>query len=82
MAGRAIGGKHKCAVVGIGRLVKVILVTAYASCRCIQVISIMAGGTIVGNGGMGPIEWVKIIMIGHGRRIPVWIGGMAGSTIH
>ncbi len=35
MAGRAIGGKHKCAVVGIGRLIKIILVTTYTSCRCI-----------------------------------------------
>ena len=62
-------------------LIEVFKMASNACGRCVRVISIMAGYTIIGNDRMGAIQRIKIIMIRKGRGVPVRGGGVTGSTV-
>ena len=69
-------------VIRIRRIIVISLVTTNTSSRRIVVIPVMAGRTVVGDGGMGPIQLIIIIVIREVRRLPVRIRRVAGRTIH
>ena len=59
----------------------VVQMATYAGIWCIVIISVMTGGTVVGHGGMRPVQCIISIVAGKGSRIPFRFGRMAGSTI-
>ncbi len=59
MAGSAVGGELRRLVVGIGGLVVIVDMTAGAGIGGVDIISVVAGIAIIGNGGVGAIQWVE-----------------------
>ena len=82
VTGCTILGEHQGSMIRIGGLVIVGLVAAGAGARGIEIIPVVAGGAIVGNEGMRPVQWIEIIVVREEGRIPVGVRGMAGRTIH
>jgi len=68
-------------VVRIRRTVIIIRVTANTGIRCIIVVTIMAGGAVIGDDGVLPIELVVIIVDIESRGLPSWLGGVAAFAI-
>ncbi len=81
MATGAIRRELSRLVVGIGRLVVVRIVAPETGIRRIVIITVVAGGAVVGNGGVRSLEDVVVVVVGKGRRHPTRIGGMARSAI-
>ena len=81
MTACAIGGELCSLVIGIGRLIIVVDMAAETGGRRIVVIAVVAGRAVVGNCCMSPLQYVKIVMVGHRSRHPFRGRGMAGSTI-
>ena len=65
----------------IGGLVVILLMASCACVRCVVIISIVAGHTLVSNNSVGTVERVIFIVNRKGSRIPIWYRGMTGSTI-
>ena len=82
MAGGAIIGELEGLVIRVGGLVVVRLVASGTGVRCVVVVAIVAGRTVVGDGGVSPVQRIIIIVDGEGGRGPSGIGGMAAGTIH
>jgi hypothetical protein len=81
VTGRAVSWEVGCYVIGIGGSLVFAIVAAITSIRRVIVIAIMALSTIIGNGSMGTIQWIIIIVNCKGRRSPTWGCGMAACTI-
>lgn len=81
MAGGAIGAELGLQVVGIGSGIVIGLVATDTGVGRIIIVSVVAGGTIVGDDGVCAVEGIEIIVDIEGSRHPVRIGGMAGGTI-
>ncbi len=75
------GGQLVGWVIRIGRAVIISLVTTYAGVRCIVIISIVAGGAIVGDACVCPIQWIIIVVDRESCRLPARRRGMAHGTI-
>ncbi len=82
VTGCTVCGEHQRPMIGIAGLVIVCLVTTGTGGGCIEIISIMAGRTIVGDQSVGSVQWIEIVVIGKKGRVPVGIRGVAGGTIH
>ena len=48
---------------------------------CVVVVSVVAGGTVVGNSRVCAVEWIKIVVDGKGCRRPIRRGGVAACAI-
>jgi hypothetical protein len=77
----AIGRELQGNVIGVGRLVVIVLVAPIAGIRCVVVIPVVAGCTIVGDAGMRPNQSEEIIVVSEGSRHPVWLRGVACGTV-
>lgn len=55
--------------------------TAYTGVGRIVVITIVAGGAIVGNASVRAVERIVIIVVGKSGRSPAGLGRMAACTI-
>lgn len=69
-------------MVRIGGLVIVRLMASGTGTRRVEVVPVVAGGTVIGDQGMCAVEWIEIVVIGKESRIPVGVGGVTGRTIH
>ena len=67
-------------MVGIGRGLVIIGMTASAGIRCIIVITVVAGRTVVRNSSMGSDQWIEVIVNGESGRCPTRICGVTGFT--
>ena len=79
MTGRAIHRKLQGYMIRIGRSIVIRRMAARAGIRCVDVITMVAGITIIGNPGMRPVQGVKSIVIK--RRWSPGRFAVAGSTI-
>ena len=68
-------------MVRIRRLIIIRCMTSSTGIRCIRVIAVVAGGTIIGNSNMGPVQSIVIIMYRESRRFPIRSRGMAHFTV-
>ena len=68
-------------VIRVHSAVVISLVTTNTSIWRVVVIPIVAGGTIVGNGSVCPVQWIIIIVDREGRRFPARGCSVAHSTI-
>ena len=81
MASGTIGRELQGGVIRIGGVTVVLGMATEAGIRRIVVVSIMASGTVIGDGRMGAIQGVVIIVIGEGSGHPIGLGGVAAGTI-
>jgi hypothetical protein len=77
----AISRKLVGQVVRVGRLVVVVCVAAETRIRGVIVVAVVAGRTIVGDGGVRPIQHIVIAVDGEGSRVPFGLGGVARCAI-
>ena len=68
-------------VIRIGRVTVVLRMATKTGIRRIVVVSIVASGAVIGDGRMGAIQGVVIIVIGEGSGHPIGLGGVAAGTI-
>ena len=69
-------------VVGVGGRIVVRLVASHAGIgRVVVISSNMTEGTIVGDGGVRPRQWIEVVMDGEGCRCPARFGGVALGTV-
>jgi len=68
-------------VVGIGRTIIVVKVTADTGIRRIVVIAVVAGGTVVGDGSVSAIQLIIIIVNLESCGLPSGLGGVATCTV-
>lgn len=68
-------------MVGVHSAIVVILMATHAGVRRVIVISIVACGTLHGNGGMSSPQLIKIVVIRQLCRHPPRLGGVALGTI-
>ena len=80
MARFTFGGKLGGDVIWVRSLIIIIGVAAVTKVRGIDIVSLMAGETIVRNTCMSTLQGVIVIMNRECGRLPVGIGGMAGFT--
>ena len=57
-------------------------VSSRTGVRCIGIIPVMTGGTIIGNGSMGPVQCIILIVVVECGRIPFRFFCMTRCTIH
>ena len=69
-------------MVGVIGVVVFALVASEAGVWGIVVIAIVAGGAIVLNGSMGPVQLIIIVVDGERSRHPIGVGRMAHGTVH
>lgn len=81
VASGAIGREHQCLVVGVGSGSVVGLVAAVAGIGGVVVVAVVAGGTLVGDGGVGAVEGIEVVVDVKGGGLPARFGGVAGGTI-
>ena len=81
MALGAVGVQVIGLVVGVGRGVVVILVAADAGVGRVVVVPVVAVGTLVGDGGVGSVEGVVVVVYVETGRAPSRIGGVAVVAI-
>ena len=81
VARRAIGRELIGGVVGVCGLIEFRRMAPGAGVRCIVVIAVVAGSTIVGDRCVRTIQSIKIIVDGKGRRRPTGSGGVARRAI-
>ncbi len=55
--------------------------TTYAGIRCIIVVAIVTGSTVVCYSSMSPFQYIEVIMTREGRRTPVRVRRMTGRTV-
>ena len=82
VTGLTVRWKLRRLVIRIRRVIVISLVTTNTSSWRIVVIPVMAGRTIIGDGGMCPIQLIISIVIREVCRLPVWLRRVAGRTIH
>ncbi len=82
MAALAICGKLCAEVIRVCSLVEIFIVAADTSIGGVVVIPIMAGGTVVGNHSVRPIEHIVLIVNVKSSGHPVGLRAMAYGTIH
>ena len=68
MTACTIGGELQGLVIRIRRLVIVRLVAAGAGVRCVIVVAVVAGRTVIGDQGMCTIQRVIVVVDGKGCR--------------
>ena len=68
-------------MVGVSGCIVVIDMAAGTSVGCIDVVAIMASGTVVSDGRMGTFDHIIIIVYGEGSWIPSWLGGVTRSAV-
>ena len=76
-----IGRELQGGVIRIGGVTVVLRMAAETGIRCVIVVSIVTSGTVIGDGRMGAIQGVVIIVIGEGSGHPIGFGSMAAGTI-
>ena len=76
-----VGREPGSFVIWIGGGIIIVLVTSHTGIRCIVVVTIVAGRTIIGNVGMSPNQRIIVIVYGECRGHPVRIGCMAHVAI-
>ena len=81
MAGGTIGGVSSGLVIGVSGCIVVVDMATGASVRRIDIITIMASGTIVGDRSMSTFDHIIIIVYGEGCGIPTGLGGMTRSAV-
>lgn len=81
MAGCTIHRKLQSSVIGVGCVVIIFSVTAFACVRCTIVVSVVTCCAIVGNGGMRTIQGITAIVFRKSGRAPTRFSGMARDTI-
>ena len=70
----AIGRKLCCYVIGVSCCIVIRQVTRCTGVGCIVVVSFMAGGAIVGDGRVCPIQHIIVVVDGEACRCPVGCG--------
>ena len=68
-------------MIGIGRLIVFADMATCTGIRRVVIVSVVAGGAIIGDGSMRAVQLIIIIVNGKGSRGPAGVGGMAGGTI-
>jgi len=68
-------------MIGISGCIIIIDMATGAGIGCIGIVSIVASGTVIGYGGMGPFNDIIITVDRKSRRTPTGLGGMTRSTI-
>ena len=81
VAGRAGSRELRSGVVRIGRSCIICRVAAVAGIRRVVVIAVVADCTVIGNRGVRTLQHIIVVVYRECGRIPVRIGGVAGSTI-
>ena len=81
VAQRAIRRELRSGVIGIGRLVVIRVVTAVAGVGRIVVIAVVTSGAFIGDGRVGPVQRIVIVVYRERGRFPAWRGGVAHRTI-
>ena len=76
-----IGRELQGGVIRIGSVTVVLCVATETSVRRIVVVSIMASGTVIGDGRVCPVQRIVIIVIGKSSGHPIGLGGVAAGTI-
>ena len=77
MALGTILGEHQIDVIGVRGAFIVSLVAAVALVGRVVVIAVVAGCTILGNGGMRSIQRIVIVVNGESSGCPACFSGMA-----
>ena len=77
----AIGRELPCYVVGIGGSIKIGSMATIARVGRIGIITLMASRTIIGDCRVGPVQWMKGIVVGKIGGFPSRRRGMATGTI-
>ena len=75
-----IGREPGSFVIWIGGGVIVILVTSHTGIRCIVVVAVVTGCTVVGNGCVRSDQLVEVVVYRECGRCPSRIGSVAGFT--
>ena len=81
MTDSAIGRKLQLDVIGVGGLIIVLGVASVAGIRRIVIIPVVAGYTVVGDGGMGPVEGIVVVVNGKSGRHPAGLGSVAAAAV-
>ena len=68
-------------MIGASGCIVVVDVASGASVGRVDIVTIMASGTIVGDRSMSTFDHIIIIVHGEGCRIPSWLGGMTRGTV-
>ena len=68
-----VGREPGSFVIWIGGGIIVVLVTSHTGIRCIVVVAIVAGRTVVGNRSVGSCEWIEVIVNGESSWCPTRI---------
>ena len=62
-------------------MIKVLNVAADTCHGCIIIVPVMTRGTIICDDGVSPVEYIEIIVVGKGGRVPVRGGRVAAYTV-
>ena len=81
MAGGTIGGVSSGLVIGVSGCIVVVDMASGASVGRVDIVTIMASGTVVSDGRMGTFDHIIIIVYGEGSWIPSWLGGVTRSAV-
>ena len=81
VASGAIGRELRSRVVRTSRSRIIGRMAAVAGIRCVVVVAVVAGSTIIGNARMRAVQRIVIVVNGECSRFPARVGGMAHRTI-